>query len=347
MKKDFFYFLLSLIIVSFLGFAIAEIITRIFWQDKSAKVWPEASDEYWYINKRNFYTEYTFPNSDFVMKVKTNSFGHRDDEYDLTKKHSKRILLLGDSTTFGYGINVEDRFDTILEDFFNKRGENVLIINSGVPGWGTLQEISYARDHLELFSPDIIVITFCGDDPNNDLMFKYARFDLEKGLISFPGKRFLRKHSRLYRFIFLQYSPMIHNWFLQKRIAESNNSNQSIELDDKDIKVKNKNVREGEQHVDLYTNKELNPTLKTIKKFYEDFLEFNPDGILLIQAVDPENDNIRHSLNSISNGKSLIYVDLYDDSKVLPPKQKTLPYDNHWSPEMHSVSARNLFKSIK
>jgi hypothetical protein len=50
------------------------------------------------------------------FNVKINSYGLRDYEYLLNKPPgATRILALGDSVTFGFGVNLEDTYTKILE----------------------------------------------------------------------------------------------------------------------------------------------------------------------------------------------------------------------------------------
>ena len=78
-------------------------------------------------------------------------------------------------------------------------GREYRLINTGVQGWGTLQKTRYALDHFEDFAPEIVVITFCRNDPSDSAYFlkKGHSFDA----VWFPGKVFLRNNPHLYRFL--------------------------------------------------------------------------------------------------------------------------------------------------
>jgi hypothetical protein len=331
-KKKIIYFMLMLIITIIIAFLAGELFIRIFYPQEDAMKWFKSDNRYGYVMKKNFYQEYHYPGYDFVMEVKTNSLGFRDKEYDLSEKDVKKILLLGDSFVFGHGINMEDHFATRLEGLLHQSSENFMVINAGVGGWGTLQEITYAKDNFDLFSPDIIVITFSGNDPQNDFGFKYKMRDQEKGIFNFPGKIFLRNNSHLYRFIHKKYSILLHNMVLKKKIAKSRKANEIYVLD--------------KQSASIITEDQWNITLGYIENFHMEFISFNPNGILLVQAANPVNSDIRKNLSSVSNGKNLIYVDLFNDVYLLRPEERELPYDNHWSQIMHSISAENLYKTI-
>src|SRR4030042_2218828 len=295
-------------------FLMGEIIVRIFMPQEDAQLWPLSDKRYGYVMKRNFYQEYRFPKNQFVMVIRTNSLGLRGKEYGLPNDGVKKVFMLGDSFIFGQGLNIEDTVSNILEGLLNKNQEKYIVINAGVPGWGTLQETKYAKDNFDLFKPDVIVLTFCANDPRDDLEFQFNTSDNEKGILRFPGKIFLRRNSQLYRFITNKYLKIVHAKILKKRLGSMNTRDPSL-LD--------------LQSAEAITENEWNRTLEYIRKFSEDYFRFNPKGVLLLQATNPTNFQNREKLGSISDGKKLIFVDLNDEVKELKPEQAKLPYDNH------------------
>lgn len=354
-KKKLIYFFLMFLLAAIAGLSTAELATRILCRQEELIKWIIPDDKYGFVNKKNFDGTYHFLNSDFIMEVKINSLGLRGEEYDLTRSDIKKVLLLGDSFGFGHGINIEDHFATKLEEMLNQTGENFIAINAGVHGWGTLQEVSYAKDHMKLFTPDVVVITFCGNDPRDDLRFKLKMVDLEKGVIQFPGKAFLRRHSHLYRLVFLKYHEMVHNWIINKKTEGSNKIIRNNLMEKQGVGIYKrlerddhveKNIAIDKQSAHIISEEHWNATLGYIRDFHKDFLKFNSNGILLVQATNPLDGNIRKHLNLLSNGKNLIYVDLYNDASLFSPEQLRLPYDDHWSSQMHLISAKNLCQVI-
>ncbi len=327
------YNLIVLFISIIVAIILGEIIIRIFIPQQESMRWFKSDAKYGYTLKRNFHQKYHYLGSDFVMEVQTNSLGHRYKEYDsltFNDPNIKKILLIGDSFTFGYGINLEDQFGFNLEKLLNKSNDNFMIINAGVGGWGTLQATCYANDNFSFFKPDIIIYTFCGNDPEDDILFENKLADNEKGVLYFPGKVFLRDHSHLYRFIFSRLKIYFHQ----------------IKLKRKSSVQPNRNILLDTQSASIITEKEWNKTLNYLKDFHKDFIEFNPHGLLLIQASAPWNTDIRDHLKSISNDSNLIYVDLYEETISIPEIQRRLPHDGHWSERIHFISAINLHNII-
>lgn len=98
--------------------------------------------------------------SDFFVTYKINSQGLRDEEYSYEKKEGIfRIAALGESFTFGEGINFGNRYTEIIEQVLNK----VEVINMGVWGFGLDQSILYFKRDGFKFNPDLVII-FVIDD---------------------------------------------------------------------------------------------------------------------------------------------------------------------------------------
>lgn len=83
-----------------------------------------------------------------------NGKGLRDDETDYAKPPGVfRIVLLGDSRTFGYGVAIEQHFSKLLEGYFDK----VEVINMGVSGYGVDQELLALRGEGLRYQPDLVI----------------------------------------------------------------------------------------------------------------------------------------------------------------------------------------------
>ena len=76
-----------------------------------------------------------------------------------------RVLFLGDSVTWptdGFVARISDRL-----------GASAEVLNAGVPGYTTHQEVEFYRSTLAELSPDVVVLVFC----MNDLHLFLHRFD--------------------------------------------------------------------------------------------------------------------------------------------------------------------------
>lgn len=95
-----------------------------------------------------------FTRRDFSIQVNINSDKLRDDEYSRNRTGKKRMLVLGDSFGWGWGVDVENRFSEIVE----KRHPDWEIINSSVPGYSTDQQYLYLKEQGIGFNPDVVLL---------------------------------------------------------------------------------------------------------------------------------------------------------------------------------------------
>jgi lysophospholipase L1-like esterase len=99
-----------------------------------------------------------------------NSHGLRDREYKWDKPPGvKRILVLGDSFAWGYGVADSEIFTEVLERELAGGKQSWQVLNSGVSGWGTDQEYLFLNSEGFRYSPDIVILAFfCVNDPTNN-----------------------------------------------------------------------------------------------------------------------------------------------------------------------------------
>lgn len=103
------------------------------------------------------------------IKIKTNDFGIRDDRniYNIVNSKDKKILCMGDSFTFGLGVEYEEMYSAQLEKALKNNGFDYMVLSSGYDnGWGPVQYEYYLKKYYDLFKPDIVIIGFF---PYNDL----------------------------------------------------------------------------------------------------------------------------------------------------------------------------------
>ena len=74
-----------------------------------------------------------------------------------------RLLLLGDSIVFGYGVAdaeiVSSRVAALLSS--NPKAQ---IVNAGIPSYNTEQEVEFLRDEGIRYHPDWVIVGFCWND---------------------------------------------------------------------------------------------------------------------------------------------------------------------------------------
>lgn len=98
-------------------------------------------------------------------KLTINSRGLRDREYSYEKPPGvRRILVLGDSFVWGYGVGDDEIFTEVLERRLERSpphaGVRYEVLNTGVSGWGTDQEYLFLRREGFRYRPDVVVLAF-------------------------------------------------------------------------------------------------------------------------------------------------------------------------------------------
>ena len=100
------------------------------------------------------------------FKVETNKEGLRGREFEREKSEDTiRILAIGDSHTFGWGVNKSDRYTTKTETHLNNSlDKNVEIINAGVSGWGIREFKNFYLERGISYKPDFVLVNIAFHD---------------------------------------------------------------------------------------------------------------------------------------------------------------------------------------
>jgi len=100
--------------------------------------------------------------------VEINSRGLRDPrEYSLEKPRGTfRILVLGDSVTFGHGSVYEHTYPYLVEQRLKQWRPDVRweVWNAAEPGYNTSQELAQLYEVGPAYKPDLVVVGFYGND---------------------------------------------------------------------------------------------------------------------------------------------------------------------------------------
>jgi GDSL-like Lipase/Acylhydrolase family len=104
------------------------------------------------------------------VRVSTNELGFRDRNLEGKQNGELRIMLLGDSVTFGWGVPVEATFARRLEGHLASRlGRPVTTVNTGVGSYNTVQEHAVLKTYAQSVDPDLVVLVYVENDivPND------------------------------------------------------------------------------------------------------------------------------------------------------------------------------------
>jgi len=102
---------------------------------------------------------------EFAFTADTNAIGIRDHEVDLEKKDRFRILALGDSFTYGWGVESVDAWPKVVERLLTDKGRATEVLNLGCPGTSVDAYAAIAEKAIPLLQPDLVVVAVLqGDD---------------------------------------------------------------------------------------------------------------------------------------------------------------------------------------
>ena len=105
--------------------------------------------------------------------VRNNEYGFRERDFTSPKPPGvSRIMVLGDSLTWGTGLAVEERYTAVAEELLNRApgGTRFEVLNFGLPGIPTVDERDILLAYEDLVEPDLIVVGFCLNDPQPETM---------------------------------------------------------------------------------------------------------------------------------------------------------------------------------
>jgi lysophospholipase L1-like esterase len=95
-----------------------------------------------------------------------NSLGYRGPAYPEKKApEAFRIAVLGDSIVEGIGIDqYDDLFTAKVERALREEGIPAEVLNFGVSGYNTQQEVATLKDKALRFDPDLVLLSYCLND---------------------------------------------------------------------------------------------------------------------------------------------------------------------------------------
>ena len=166
-------------------------------------------------------SEFWHTSVDGSWRFATNNRGLRDTRnfgYD-KPPGVLRVLSLGDSHTQGYEVRQESTFSAVLERYLESRSVRAQVLNAGVSGFSTAEELAYLIGEGHKYKPDVVVVGFYANDFEDNL--KAGLFTLDdKGRVvensrshlpgvkvqnviyAVPGVRWMSENSYFYSLAF-------------------------------------------------------------------------------------------------------------------------------------------------
>jgi hypothetical protein len=203
-------FLLRLLLVSLLSLVFAvgfEIVARIFFHKTLEIRYDERNLTYRYDALLGWFPRENssgFYEGGVRISVVHNSRGFRDSEH--LPSGRPRIAFVGDSFVWGYDVEAEDRFTDRLRTLL----PGWEIVNLGVSGYGTAQELLLLEEHFDDYRPKIVFLVYQQHDDVDNMsnqFYGYYRpyFEIENRrpvLRGVPVPKSIRYYQAEYRSAF-------------------------------------------------------------------------------------------------------------------------------------------------
>jgi hypothetical protein len=219
------------------AFGLGEIIVRVFFPQPMLPRYVTDSPYGIRVNMSNVSIWHRSP--DYQINIRTNSHGIRADREIPYQKPSgvTRIVGLGDSFTLGYEVDLTDTYLYQLEQNLHHRGlDNTEVVNLGVSGFGTAEELIMLKEEGFRYSPDLVILGyFVNDIENNSTSNLYSlegtalvrsadaylpAVGIRKFLYAIPGYRSIADNSHLLSIFRNDLSWMLLRSLHQKRVRQ-------------------------------------------------------------------------------------------------------------------------------
>jgi len=154
--------LIVLAIALLVGVGLAEVLTRL--------VSPQVTMFPRYVTSPDYAFE--FPRNATIRNARGNLWAFTYTTNDIGRRGPfvtpavtddvPNLVLVGDSYTFGIGVDDGDVYSAHLQ---NLLGNAWRVVNGGMPAWGIDSEIKWFYRTGARYKPRVVVLQFCGNDP--------------------------------------------------------------------------------------------------------------------------------------------------------------------------------------
>jgi hypothetical protein len=142
----------------------------------------------------------------------TSEYGFRAPTMAISNRYDRpNIVVLGDSYSFGNGVNDGEEYPALLAGLLTDQAN---VVNLGVPGYGLTQQIRLFYELGQAYRPAIVLLQFTDNDPDDNLFYRVTAIEdgrfvftndqslntLLRGIKDFLSNSLIQK-SQLYNFL--------------------------------------------------------------------------------------------------------------------------------------------------
>jgi lysophospholipase L1-like esterase len=123
-------------------------------------------------------------------------------------KDTLRIMVVGDSLTYRYGINKQDTYSSLIQKTLSEK-YYVEVLNLGVSGYQSEDVYKLIKKYLPMLQPDLILYGMCLNDFLPSGIGEYQNNQAYK--VPFPLKDMFIKRTRAGKFLVDRYNRLLIN----------------------------------------------------------------------------------------------------------------------------------------
>lgn len=345
------------------GFVILVIYSIEFYLKKKDPFLKGPFDSGYYNNNIAKYRNVLKAPKDYVEKyitwgksTKKNKYSFRDDEITYPKpKQTFRIMVLGDSFTWGAGLSESEMYTNKLDSMLKKHfpDNKIEVLNCALAGSPTIKERDILRHLKDTVQPDLILVGFCSNDPQpkgEDYSWEKEKFDLKWG-------KTLLYFQNAFNYIKLNYVGELFVGFVYSFQEKTGSIPVFTEALGRVYKKESKEWKAFEKALQDIRNMSdslnccANPVAGVFTQFgsfdsgekmsEEDVKSMKVSRTWINQAADAF---VSHGFNSVNFIP--VFEKLIVENKIKASNLKVNVLDGHPSAAMNRVFADKLFKTI-
>ena len=100
-----------------------------------------------------------------TFPYRTNAHGLRDHDRAAKAPDTKRVLVVGDSYTWGYAVAEDEAYPQVAERLLAERGRaDIEVLNGGVPDYNSRQERVLLERLMPIYQPDAVFLAYVVND---------------------------------------------------------------------------------------------------------------------------------------------------------------------------------------
>ncbi len=300
----------------------------------------------------------------YHYEYQNNEIGMRDTRQLADYKHIPyKILCLGDSFTYGWGVNDNETFSNVLEKKINQ--DLIAVLNAGSSGAGTDYALKFFRVRGKELSPKIVIYFYFENDREDNLENRYFTIKndsiISNNVNEFASINAVQKNklanSKLYNWfssnshLFSMIRFQVGLFWIKKVKKENETKNTSV-LEQKPTKNSEKETK-----TQIPTENKFKPTYKYLKALSE---EVNKSGATFyaffipshLSTLDFQKHGKIYQEDSLSSFCLKNNINFYSFKQTLfknkdPYHAYYFPVDFHWNKDAHMVAGVYIYEILK